>query len=372
MINDDTLVMLNKLGIGLNIDLIELYVDTYRVAQPIASGGIDLHAHDAFKLRKALEELKPSSQVILSSGKAEVIKNNKVYSLTTNLDEPAKVIYGPADLEIQTKERDKFYITNSYKFTLCGCEILDGVNVLVIYKSGLLSKIYAISHDGIYYDFTDELHNSVPNELEDLKHIPVTELIGVAYQTGDKTLFNNVILDTVYDLRHVRNLDTMKITFNDIFTLTDDLELIIDHSTSNKFSKIEFMSGLGLSVVKAGILREVDKQNFNPAVAYFSEFFANKGIYRFSISDNVDYKTSDRMIIYDSKHVNSDYVFSGVVNGIEQFGDTTKLIIVNKICNDNLTISSVDLNDVYLLEKNNIRIGSKIEFRVINSRVVLV
>jgi hypothetical protein len=213
---------------------------------------------------------------------------------------------------------------------------------------------------------------SVPDKISDLEHMPVTELHGTAYQTSNDVLFNNVILDTFYDIKHGRNLESIEILFDDIFTLTDDKEVVVDYSTSNKFSKIEFMNGMGLKVVKAGILRDIDKQSFNQAIAHLSKFFADKGIFRFSISDNNDYKTADKMIIYESKYVDSDYVFNSIVTGIKQFGDITKLIVVNKNCNDNLVVSEIVLDDVYLLEKNNIHAGSKIEFRIINSRVVLV
>ena len=364
--------MLNRLGIGLNVDLIELYVDTYKSVLPIASGGIDLYKHDAMVLIKILEELKPGSSVVLNRDKSEIIKNTEIYSLITNLMEPEKLIYGPADLETQNNERNKFYVTNSYRYTLCGTEVHDGIKVLTVYKFGDLYKIYAISSQGVYYDFTNELAASVPDKISDLEHMPVTELHGTAYQTSNDVLFNNVILDTFYDIKHGRNLESIEILFDDIFTLTDDKEVVVDYSTSNKFSKIEFMNGMGLKVVKAGILRDIDKQSFNQAIAHLSKFFADKGIFRFSISDNNDYKTADKMIIYESKYVDSDYVFNSIVTGIKQFGDTTKLIVVNKNCNDNLVVSEIVLDDVYLLEKNNIHAGSKIEFRIINSRVVLV
>ena len=202
--------------------------------------------------------------------------------------------------------------------------------------------------------------------------MPITELHGTAYQTSSDSIFNNTILDTFYDIKHERKLNSIEIIFDDIFILTDDREVVMDYSTSNKFSKIEFIDGLGLKVVKAGILRDIDKQSFNPAIAQFSKFFTDKGIYRFSVSDNNDYKTTDKMLTYESHYVNSDYVFSGVVNGIEQFGDYTKLLIVHKVCNDNLIISEIPLDDIYILEKNNIHTGSKVEFRVIKDRVVLI
>ena len=372
MINDDTLVMLNRLGIGLNVDLIELYVSTYNSVLPIASGGIDVCKYDALKLSKVLEELKPSSSVVLNKDKSEIIKNTEIYSLITNLDEPEKLIYGPADIDIQNKEKNKFYITDSYRYTLCGAEIHDGIKVLCMYKLGKLYKIYAISSNGVYYNFTEELRHSVPDEIVDLAYMPITELHGTAYQTSSDSIFNNTILDTFYDIKHERKLNSIEIIFDDIFILTDDREVVMDYSTSNKFSKIEFIDGLGLKVVKAGILRDIDKQSFNPAIAQFSKFFTDKGIYRFSVSDNNDYKTTDKMLTYESHYVNSDYVFSGVVNGIEQFGDYTKLLIVHKVCNDNLIISEIPLDDIYILEKNNIHTGSKVEFRVIKDRVVLI
>lgn len=372
MINNNTLAMLNSLGIGLNVDIMELYISTYNLALPIASGGIDLCRYNALKLSKVLEELKPSSPVIINKDKSELIKNTEIYSLTTNLTEPEKLIYGPADIEVQSKERDKFYITDSYRYTLCCTEVHDGIKILCIYNLGKLFKIYAISSNGVYYNFTDELRHSVPEEIPDLVSMPIAELHGTVYQTNNNVIFNDLILDTLYDIRHKRNLDSMEVIFDNIFILTDDKEVIKDNSTSDRFSKIEFIDSLGLKVVKAGIVRDIDKQSFNIAITNFSKFFTDKNISRFIVSDNNDYKTDDKMLIYESHYVNSDYIFSGVVNGIEQFGDSTKILIVRKICNDNLIISEIPLDDVYILEKNNIHAGSKIEFRVIKDRVILV
>ena len=372
MINDDTLNMLNRLGIGINIDLIELYVNTYNLVLPIASGSIDILKHDILKLSKILAELKPSSQVVINNDKSAIIKNTEIYSLVTGLEEPEKLIYGPADIELQTKERNKFYITDSYRYTLCGTEVLNGIKTLSIYKFGKLYKIYAISAEGVYYDFTNELKHSIPEELSDLESIPITELHGTAYQTGKNLLFNTIILDTFYDILHKRQLESIEITFDSIFELTKDKEVIVDSSMCNRLSKIEFIDSIGLKVVKAGILRDIDRQSFNPAVSHLSKFFADKEIYRFKVSDNSDYKTNDTMLIYESKYVSSDYVFSGVVNGIEQFGNETTLLIVNKSCNDNLIISQIPVDDIYMLEKKSVRLGSKVEFRVIGNRVGLI
>lgn len=372
MINDATLKMLNDIGLGLNVDLIELYVYTYRMALPIANGSIDVCKYDAFKLSKILEELKPSSLVLLSSDKAEVIKNTELYSFISNLSEPEKLIYGPADINIQTKERDKLYITESYRYTLCGAEVQDGIKVICTYKFGKLDKIYAVSHNGVYYNLTETLRNSIPEEIADIAYIPITELHGTAYQTCRDNLFSNVILDTMYDIKHRRNIESIKIIFDNIFTLTEDKEIVNDYSTSNKFSKIEFMDALGLDVVKAGILRDVDKQSFNIAVSQLSKFFADKQVSRFSISDNSEYKTADNLLTYESHYVNSDYVFTGIVNGIEQFGDYTKLLIVNKTCNESLIVSEIPIDDIYILESRGIHTGSKIEFRVIKDRVKLI
>lgn len=372
MIDDNTLKKLNTIGTGLNVDLIESYVNTYNIAVPIASGCIEVYASDATELSEILKELKPSSPAIIQNGSSSLIRNTDLYSLSAGSGEPARLIYGPADIDIQTQERDKLYITDSYKYTLCGMEIHDGINVVCIYKFGKVSKIYAVSERGVYYNFTNELMHSLPEELSDLENIPTAELHGVAYQSSSDTIFHNVILDTVYDITHNKNIESIQIIFDNIFMLTDSNEIIADNSVSDKFSKLEFMDSMGLSVVKAGILRGIYKQSFNQAVQYLSKFFRDKGIYRFSLSDNNDYNTLDKMLVYDSKHVSSDYAFEGIVNGIEQFGDYTKLIIVNKACNDNLVVSEIQLNDLYIIEKNNIHIGSKIEFRVINDRVELI
>lgn len=372
MININTLNELNSLGIGANISKLESYIADYKQANNVA----DLYSYEyEYRiLSKILKEIKQES--LAFTDKTDLIECD-----TDEFDElliqypncQLKTVYGSRDKNIDNLFS---YITSKPENCMDMVAIPDvlGLNIRCSYLNGYIYRINLIGNGYKYTDITNRFKERLPKYVEQFSKNRLTEL------RGKITIFKNSIdsLDDMVNIEcgvmHLIRMGTndakMSIIFNDIVA-TDDS----DFTVSNHWDKLEYLRSLGFSVPHHALIRNVEGGAIPDALRSFREYFKDientTGIiynyhgYQIRDNDVNEYTTDWSKFNYVFDDCDYREVFSARIKSIQTLnnGDIKVLVkIVATDCNDELTITEINVQDISLLDSYNIEPGNKINF----------
>lgn len=372
MLNSNTIKRLDKMGFGLNIDKIELFIHYFNISKSLCN--LDKYEYNYLQLVNILQSLKPNSKVL----KDEYVFNNlemdsfdKLFNLYGN--KKCDIAYGKEDSHKINYIKEKSFIGDSC-MDLIAVNNIEGIDIMCTYINGRVYRIYAISEHSKLYDFTNELKDNIPTFIEELACYNLVELRGKATITKDKyKKFNSTSCSTMYYLENNTNTSTISIIFDDIIFEEGY------NTFETNWDKLEWLRDMGLNVPHHAMIRNVDRVQFESALEEFDSYFRNEDIESpriydklgFNVKDNNNVSTVGYMICYDTDNVDHNTKFESTIKDIYIDIEESYIKIVSKKCNNGLTIETIDIDDIYNLDKYNIAIGNKIYFKVIEGKAII-
>lgn len=381
MINENTIATLNKIGFGADIDSLESYIIDYKQARLLSN--LAFYANEYKRLVKILKEIKPSSQAL--SNKTELIEEDTdIYDRLLNEHRRLfmSVAYG-AQNQLVHAIKDNISSNFNNCTDLVGIANIDGINVRCSYINGNLYRINCIGEEKKYLDITELLRNKVPSFLEDFKNIKLAEL------RGKITLFNNADVQFIEKnipcsvMRCIRtkiNIDSLKIVITDVIVDKNS-----DFEYNTQWDRLEHLRDLGISVPHYVLVRDVDSESISDALIEIDKYFSNikeknEMIYSYHgniirINSELYCDSLDTNVIYNSRDLVTDTIYSSTIKSINTTTENNRLKqrlnIVKVKCNDNLFIDSIELTDIYDIEKYEITIGGRVNFKVECNKAVI-
>ena len=181
-------------------------------------------------------------------------------------------------------------------------------------------------------------------------------------------------------VRTKSHLDKLSIVLNDIIIDSDELPY------SNQWEKINFLRESGFSVPHHALLRNIYSDTLEQAFTefddYFDEVIENENVvYSFSgiiirFNHILNSYTAGTSLVYNSRDCSPLAEYISTIKSFSTTYENNRIIqrlnIIDKNCNDKLTINHIDLDDLYEIEKMSLSLGSKVKFKVINKKAVLI
>jgi len=371
MINESTLNTLNNIGFGADIDSLESYISNYMASVPVA----DLHRYEYnySRLRKLLKDAKPNSKVFNANASEikviELDKYDKFFSELGNVR--CETVYGTIEMHNLVRiKNESFYSNNTTD--LVAIQNIEGIDIKCTYINGILYRIYGISERDKIYDFTSILKDSIKDYIEEISEHGLVEVRAKVTLGNKNESTSNVICDTMGLLRAGINIQKLEIAVYDIFF--DDIE----ESFSSYWDKLEFMTSIGLNVPQHCLLRNIDTESFIQALNEMDSYFKDDcstndflKISGFLVKDNNSYDSYGFILCYDTINIGSKLKFESVVKSILTKNSSHYLKIVPVECNREVYINTIKLDDIYLIDKLDVHVGSKINFIVIEGKAIL-
>lgn len=371
MLNSSTINTLNRLGFGVNIDKIESYIHYFKQANLVAD--LSKYEYNYLKLVKILKEIKPNSKVLTEDIDYDGLKTDEFDKLfTTYGNEKCVVAYGKDD-EHKINSVKSVNFEEDYCMDLVAVNNVEGIDIMCTYINGRVYRVYAIGEYTKHFDFTEQLKDKVPSFIEDIACHRLVEFRGKATIFKDKEKrYDNIACSTLYLLQNNIGRDCVDIVFNDVIFEEDN------NTFKSIWDKLEWMRDIGLNVPHHALIRNVDRVQFESALEEFDEYFRNEEnnsiVYSklgFNIKNNNDIETSEYIICYDTNNVEHKSVFEAIVKDITIDIDRSFIKIVSTKCNNGIIIDTIDIDDIYDIEKYNIAIGNKIYFNVVEGEAIL-
>lgn len=381
MININTMTLLNNIAFGADIDSLESYIIDFKQAQLLAR--LDKYEAEYLKLSKILKELKTESLAFSDkTSLTELDTNNYDRIFLSKPNFKMKLAYGTQS-DTLCNIKNNIY-ENKDTFDIMAMTYIEGININCIYIKGNLFTINAIGEYYKYIDLTSVLKSKVPEHIKELAKYELVELRGkiTIFKDEEYRLKRlNTICSTMEALRLNINIDKLNIIFDDMF-IEDNTELPFD----NQWDKIEFMSDIGLVVPHHALVRGIDKETFNQAMEELDNYFDDIQndtdiVYDYNnieirLNDDIYCSDDNKKFIYNSRDCDSKQLYSSKIKSISTTsnGNTIKpvLNIVSIQCNDKLDIDNIVVDDICTLETNDLKIGSKVVFNVINNKAYIV
>lgn len=370
---------LNTLGFGLDIDSLESYIIDYNQSKYLTD--LSLYEPNYKQLYELLNSLKPESTAFSVNNLISTNMETEDVFFIRDKNPRKKVIYGMHDLDGLKALKDSIDSTQKDLVDMISILNVRGLDVKCVYKYGELRSVSLIGECNKYTDITKQVYimETLPMEIEELGDYWVTEL------RGKLTIFNNekelqsiskhVETSVMRCIRCNIYRESLNIVFNDIKIMEDEGDDKTIKSFNNEWEKIEFMRKLELSVPHHGMLRGIDSDSIEEALYDMCQFFDKIGkttgiVYPFK---GFEIRISEaEPVIYNTTDVSSEQMFVSTVKSFKHLGNfTNQLIIVLTQCNEQLAISKIDIDDIYLLEELGIHKGSSIVFNVIEGKAVL-
>ena len=373
MLNSSTIYKLNRMGFGLNIDKVEMFIHYFKYSRYISN--LDKYEYNYIQLLSILKEVKPTSGVLREEyNKPNIMLDNydKIFNKYGN--KRCVTVYGKDDyIKLSDIKEENF--SEEECTDLIAINNVEGINIMCTYINGRIYRIYAIDEQTKVYDFTAELKDCVPNFVEEFANYNLVELRGKATITRDKyKKFNSTACSVTYYLHNKINTSNISIIFDNIL-FEDNYEKF-----KNVWDKLEWLRDIGFNVPHHALIRNVDKIQFESALEEFDDFFRkiNKeqpiaydkiGFY---VKRNKDVDSADYILCYDTDNVDYRTKFESTIKDICIDIDSSYVKVVNTKCNNGITIETIMLDDLYNIEKYGIAIGSKVNFIVVNGEAIIV
>lgn len=366
MVTENTLKILNQLGFGADINKLESYIMDYKKSEPVSD--LNRYKYNFRILEEVLKSIKPSSKA-LNVEMENIPFDEYDLILKSNPNNRVDTIYGYTDDE-QIREQSKLMFTENELMDLVAIGDIEGIDIVCVYNYGLLHGIYAISDKAKCYDFTQQLYGNISTSVDEFDDIDIVEIRARAsiLRTDD---VNNSICEVMHRLRLNSNTETIQIICNDIL-FNDDTEF------NSYWEKLEYLSDMGFETVKYCLLRNIDKDSFKQALCQFGEFISNeenesnrryRGILVRNNKETEEYKF---LIRYSDVDVEENQIFESTVKQVVEKDGILYIEILQVDCNRNVSIDTLRIDDIFELEKKSISRGSRVRFKVIEGKGVMI
>lgn len=371
MINRDLMEELNRLGTGIDIDKLESIV--IDLNQAIKLSGIKKYNHSLTKMTKILKEVKASS-IAFNKKTDSILEKDKYDKLLEKYgNEYPNTIY---DIETNIyKDLIKNRYVDDRYIDVCATQNIEGIDVKCTYINGLLYKIHAISEYDKVIDLTSVLSTKLPRCIEILKDNELVELRGrvsIKSASNVNSKYLSTLCSTMHCLRVKTNIEYIDIIFNNIFFDTDR------HGINSQWEKLEFIEKLGLNVCNRCLIRNTDKLSMlsSKNILYsINDYFKSQNCeystVGFNIKDNSDIDSNKYMFTFDVYNISDTILFESKITGIVLKNNKIYLYILPVECNDELLIDSIEVADIYDMEKYNTKIGNTVRFIVVDGKAIL-
>lgn len=270
MVNQNTMNMLEAYGFGSDIDAFETYVmelqDAAGSGNPLVT---DAQYDDYVNL---LKQVKPESEALTRNWEAvdNDLDNYDLYLQRYGMKSIRTI------MDLSELEYFKKIAFNNGNINLMASSKINGYGVRAVYKYG---RLISASTRGRYKkgrDITRHMKMIVPEIIDDLIEVPLTEIRGELYV--DLNTFESIRHIVKTPLSAVTSLSRESATESDIKMLSfrayqifsDDLDF---DNLSDKFS---FLSNCGFNTPFAIVVNDVSYEEFDEAIDGIIEAFTNK------------------------------------------------------------------------------------------------
>lgn len=365
MINNNTLLELNKTEFGASINRLESYLIDTKQFEIIS--GQQNYDNKTKRYKEILKSIKPKSLMFSSKTDLEEIENTKYDKLLVDFPESMPMcIYGASNDNILNAYKHIVDHTNSIGITAIPSVV--GIAVSVTYISGNLYKVYVVRDSVKLMDITNDVKSLLPSYIDAIKDNNITDFRGKITTKGNK-LTNEI--DIIHRLRTHINTNELQFIFYCVYSDT--------RQYGSSWEMIEFIKGTELSVPHHALIRNIDCTLMMDAVIQLKEFFTDLNTkeqfpYTYNGIQIINNQNS-KSFIYNYMDCPSNKIFESTVKSILINSNTSGMYATIKIvdtkCNDELVISSIDVNDVLDFVNFNISIGSKVQFYISDRKAYL-
>jgi hypothetical protein len=371
------------IGFGADIDSLESYLIDYRHAELVSD--LSLYAYNHLKLMQILQEIRSGSVALNSSNRLTKTKldENKDIRFRETPNKYIEMSYGINSQKLEAfrsnlrlgvnESRDLIALTN-----------IQGINIKCVYIEGELDSVNLIGDNAKYTDITEQVEDLLPNSIDELERFGVVELRGkLTISNNNKALQNKSLCiecATMHCIRTDTNIDKLAIVINDI--LLDNF-VYEDMPFHTQWEKMEYLEDLEFNIPEYSLVRGVFEDTLGSALNGFNEHFneieeAGTDFKFNSIDVRINNKLKcydqDERIIYNSKDYNSNSIFTSTIKSINTKFKNNRIIavlnIVDTQCNDELVISEIDIDDIYMIESNELKIGGQVRFCISERKAV--
>ena len=269
MINQNTLDLLEQHGFGADIDAFESYV--MRLQDAAGNGNPEVTDAQYDDYIRLLKDLKPESEALTRNWETE---DNELGQLDLYLDR-----YGMKSIRtIQTISDLNYFVDlmGDRSFTMFASSKINGHGVRAVYANGVLVSASTRGRYKKGRDITRHLKLILPDNIEQLKDVPLAEIRGELYVSF--RVFESIKHMVKTPLSAVTSLsrdsandeDIQLMNFCAYQILTDDL---VFESLSQKF---KFLMDCGFEIPFNASVGGINKNNFHEFVDKVLEYFGNK------------------------------------------------------------------------------------------------
>ena len=130
---------------------------------------------------------------------------------------------------------------------------------------------------------------------------------------------------------------------------------------------------------------KISKQNdmirlMDKCISYSDQIMDNNGIWDKDGSDCIGIRvrnnketTNYKFIVrYSDTEIDSEQTFESTVKEVIELDGKIYLSILEIECNKGLSIDKIELEDVFILEKDNLKRGARVQFKVIEGRPIII
>lgn len=371
MINENTLDILQNIAFGADIDSLESYIADFKFADRLTN--MSKYRHNYNKMLELLKEIKPDSSVIAESNINDIPldKFDKYFEQYGNIRKP--LMYNVLDNIASSDVRDKINKSSDSMSDILALVNVQGLDIMCTYKDGYLCKVYLIGESKKIVDITYYLSDKLPSRIKTFSSHELVELRGKLTILKENIETSQRLEATIaHKIRCRVNTDILDIVFNDI--ISDNLVF------SNQWDKMEFLQSIeDINIANYVLIRSIDCDILHQALIDIDKAFADIQsdidwyTYGFEVRLNnyLDNNTGFICILDDADYRKE---FSAIVKSIYTDKSTNKQIlkIVNTECNKRFNVDYIEIQDLYDIEKHNIRIGDKIQFKIIEKQPIIV
>jgi len=368
MINNNTLLELNKTKFGANINRLESYIIDRKYIGIIE--GQLAQTSEYTKYCEILKNIKPKSDVFSPRTDLEPLENTKYDSLLCEYPEVgALCIYGISDENMQ--KAYSHLSTNNESIDITAIPSTVGIAVSVTYLNGNLYKVYVVNDSIKYMDITDDIKQVLTSYIDEIKDNRITDFRGIITLDSDEYTPYELKCEIMHKLRTHMNKSKLKIVFHNVYSENKDY--------GSLWERIEFIKALGLNVPHHALIRNVDNTIITDATQQLKDHFHD-----LKSSDTLGYVYNGIRIfnnntmssfVYNYKDCEVGKVFESTIKAIVMNSSTNginmNLKVVEHKCNDELIISDIDVTDALDIVNLNLSIGNKVKFIVENRKAVI-
>lgn len=383
MLNKNTLSILNRYAFGADIDSLESSLIDLKQASKASSININNPIYN--KLALIFKEINANSSLFTNETNLLEIGTSKFdKSITTYSNYISTRVYGSFSASLEFFKQKLDFLENTDENNIIALPNIEGIDISVLYINGYISSINIIGKNTKYTDLTSKLKSKFPSYIKEIAEFNIVDFrckVCINSKNDNKLPRSfNTYCKIMRSLRLGILSDILEIIAYDIFIMDASY-----NAYNTQWDKLEFISKLGLNTVDHYLVRDVTRDNIEHTLISIhdtldeqiknKEFeYATDGII-IKINDDIECIDDNTKLIYYSNICKTDQLFTSTIKGI-RFKNienvvTPVLDIVNTKCNDNCSINSVVVNDICSIDDQELYIGNKVKFYVINNRAIL-